>query len=87
MIYRVIAYVSIFCSIIFLPYWFYVLIMAAAIIVLPFFWEAILFGFLIDTLYGPGASISLWFLSIYALAAALALLAMLLVKERLRFHV
>jgi len=54
---------------------------------LPFFWEAIAFGFLIDVLYGGGIG---EFSSIFYSTAFMALVLVLVfipIQKRLRFHV
>lgn len=49
---RTIATVVILLSIIFLPYWIYAPLVVGAALALPLYWEGIVFGFLIDSLYG-----------------------------------
>lgn len=77
--YRHIASALLVLAILFLPYWAYAPLIAAAVVVFPFYWEAIVLGFLADALYGPPGSYR-------AALAALALVALLLpVRERLRW--
>lgn len=81
--YRYIAVVILFITILFLPYWVYVPLLLGAIIVFPFFWEAILLGFLIDALYGRELSLLTPFFST-AFWCIVALAVMLPVRTRLR---
>lgn len=87
MIKRAISYVVILISILFLPYWLYVPIIVAATVIIPFFWEAIIFGFLIDVLYGSSTKFSVFFVSVHSLAATIIIIAAMIFKEKLRFHV
>jgi hypothetical protein len=69
----------------FAPYWIYLPVLFLGIVFLPFYWEAVIFAFLVDTVYGP------WNLSGFpyfpiALAAAALLLALPYIKRRLRFN-
>lgn len=74
-------------SILVLPYWIYIPLLFVALIFIPFFWEGILFAFLIDTIYsGKIETISLLF-SPFALIILLTLIILLPIKERLRLHV
>ena len=58
-----------------------------AIFITPFFWEAILFGFFIDALYGYGVKFSTTSLmSVYALGALITVIVAMFFKERLRFN-
>ena len=75
---ELIATAVILFSVLFLPYWVYLPLIGAAMILLPLYWEAIIFGFLIDALYGAGTFR-------LALIATAVLLALLPVRERLRF--
>jgi len=72
-------------SIAFLPYWFYLVLILASIIVFPFFVEAIVFGFLIDILYGGGVGGLL--LSPFAFGAMVLIFVSMPVQKRLRMHV
>jgi hypothetical protein len=76
--YRHLVSLALLLGVLFLPYWLYVPAILAGVLLLPFYWEAIVLGFLIDTLYGtqsyyPGA-----------LLAALAVGLLLPIRERLR---
>lgn len=76
--YRHVISIALFLAVIFLPYWAYVPLLLAAALLLPFYWEAIPFGFLIDTLYGTSG------LYPAALAAAAAVAVFIPLRERLR---
>lgn len=76
--YRHFVSAVILIAVVFLPYWIYVPLIFAASLLLPFYWEAILFGFLIDTLYGTSGLYSA------ALTAAAAVALFIPVRERLR---
>ena len=84
---RLTGLVIVLVSILFVPYWFYIPILLAAIIILPLFWEGIVFGFLIDVLYGGGVE-SVALLSFpFALAVLVILVALVPLRERLRSYV
>jgi hypothetical protein len=76
--YRHIITIALLLAILFLPHWVYIPAILAAAIFLPFYWEAILFGFVIDTLYGTRGSFPA------ALVAGLAVALLLPIRERLR---
>ncbi len=80
---RLIATVLILGATIFLPYWIYLPLLVVAMALIPFYWEAIFLGFLIDTLYGPSSlnvftSVAFWSL--------LMLVAIMPLRERLRWR-
>ena len=87
MIKRALAYLLIFFSILFLPYWLYIPLIIAISVALPFFWEAVLFGFFIDVLYGEPESFLVLLKSFHALVALVLVIATMVIKERIRFHV
>lgn len=74
-------------AIIFLPYWVYLPLLLAAIVIFPIFWEGIIFGLLIDVLYGWGVTSWPSLISPAALVALVLVIILLPVRERLRFHV
>ena len=74
-------------AIIFLPYWVYLPLLLVAIVIFPVFWEGVLFGLLIDVLYGWGVTAWPSLISPVALSALLLVIILLPVRERLRFHV
>jgi len=73
-------------AIIFLPYWVYLPLLGAAMIIFPFFWEAVLLSLLIDVLYGGGVSGMAELFSPMALAATILLIILLPLRERIRIH-
>ena len=77
--YRHSATVAILIAVLFLPYWVYVPAICAAVVLLPFYWEAIIFGFLVDTLYGTRGFFPA------ALATALLVAMLIPLRERMRF--
>jgi hypothetical protein len=76
--YRPFATAALFLAVVFLPYWAYVPLIVAGALLLPFYWEAIILGFAIDTLYGTRG----FFPAALAAAALVALFIPL--RERLR---
>lgn len=87
MIKRALGIFVVLISILTLPYWLYVPILFAAIIIFPFFWEGILFAFLIDVIYGSGIEALPSLVSPFALAASVALIILLSLRGSFRFHV
>lgn len=84
---RFLTAISTIIAIIFLPYWIYVPLLIFGMAIFPFYWEAILLGFLIDVLYGENI-ISLWSLaSSSAFLVLVGLLILMPLRERLRTHV
>ncbi len=79
---RPILDIAILLSIIFLPYWIYVPLAVLGIVLVPFFWEAVLFGFLAETLYGSGR-----LLSVFTLGPFFLVVAIMVLRDRLRFNV
>jgi len=74
-------------SIILLPYWIYVPLFFAAIIVLPVYWEGIILGFLIDVFYGAGVESFPNIISSFAFVGFILLIIVVPLKERIRIHV
>ena len=74
-------------AVLFLPYWFYLPLILLGILIFSFFWEGILFGFLIDVLYGWGVTALPSLVAPTALSALVLIIILLPVRERLRFHV
>lgn len=79
---RIIASIFLFLAVLVLPYWLYLPLIVVAIVFFPFFWEAVLLGFIIDTMYSSSSG----FLSFSTLAftAAILVLLMLPVRNRIR---
>lgn len=84
---RTLGSAIVFVSILVLPYWFYIPALFVAIILFPFFWEGILFVFLINILYGNGTEILPLLTSPLVVSALIVLIVLLPLRERLRFHV
>ena len=84
---RIMADILLFIAILFLPWWIYIPILIALTVVMPIFWEGILLGFLIDTLYGTGLFDSFWLEFPTALSIAILLIVAEPLRVRLRFHV
>lgn len=84
--FRLTTSLTLLFAIIFLPFWVYLPILLASIIVFPLYWEGMVFAFLIDILYGlgvPGISGLLSSMSFWALAVLIVLLP---VRARIRIH-
>lgn len=76
---RTLGSIIVLISILLLPYWIYIPVLFVAIVLLPLYWEGILFASLIDILYGGGVETALY---------ALILLSVLLpVRASLRSNV
>ncbi len=80
---RLFVSLLIFLAVLFLPYWLYLPLLFLGMVFIPFYWEAILFAFLIDVLYGPGTTL---FFSRTALYTAILLIVIIPVRERLRWR-
>ena len=76
---RTLGYIVILISILVLPYWAYLPVLFVAILLFPFFWEGLLFAFLIDTLYGTGLET--------VIVALVVLIILLPFRDRLRTYV
>lgn len=81
------ASLLILLSIIFLPYWIYLPVLLAGIIIFPMFWEGVVFGLLIDVLYGWGITAPPSLISPMALVALVFIVVLFPVREHIRFHV
>jgi len=84
---RALGIAIVLLAILVMPYWVYVPVLLISIFVFPFFWEAILFGFLIDVIYGSGIDGFSSFISPFAFSALISLIILLPVRKRLRAHV
>lgn len=82
--YRLGATLLVLMAVIFLPYWIYLPAVFAAMIVFPIFWEGIILAYLIDILYGRGVGSFAELLSPMAFTAAVILIVLIPVRERLR---
>ena len=84
---RIIGSVLILIFIFVMPYWIYIPFLFIGIILFPFFWEGIVFVFLIDVVYGGTVETFANFISPLAVFVLIALIVMLPVRESLRSHV
>ncbi len=84
---RIIGLIIILIAILILPYWIYIPILFMAILVFPFFGEAIIFVLLINTMYGDGIKITKLLVSPLFISVVLTIIIMLPLRERLRFNV
>ena len=82
---RLFGSILVFLSILVLPFWFYVPILFVAIIIFPFYWEGIIFGFLIDVLYGNGIGPVFSGISLWGLGALVIILVLMPFRGRMRF--
>lgn len=82
---RVLYGVLLFFLIIYAPYWLYLPAILFGIIIFPLYGEAIVFSLLIDYYYGPYMHLDTLFSFPFAITTALLLLALIHVKERIRF--
>lgn len=83
---RILGSVIILFSILFLPYWIYVPALFLAVVLFPFYWEGILFSFLIDIFYTSGIEAP-YFISSFALIVLIILILLLPFRENLRLYV
>ena len=67
-----------------MPFWIYIPAIVGADIFFPFYFEAIVLGFLVDVLYGQHISQGLSFIFPLALFLSIFIIVILPVRERLR---
>ncbi|OHA89435.1 MAG: hypothetical protein A3C70_02870 [Candidatus Zambryskibacteria bacterium RIFCSPHIGHO2_02_FULL_43_14] len=79
MIHRTLGIMIVLVSILVLPYWIYLPVLFIAMALISFFWEGILFAFLIDAIYGNGITT--------AVVALIILIILLPLRDRLRMYV
>ena len=84
---RLVSTIAVFLSIILLPYWIYLPLTFIAIVLFPVYWEGIVFGFLIDTLYGGGVEMFPGLFSSFSFISFILLIIVVPIKERIRIHV
>ncbi len=80
---RILATCLLILTVLFLPYWLYLPLLILGMALIPLYWEAIMVGFLIDTLYGPSG---LPILTSVAFWSFLMLVASMPLRERLRWR-
>lgn len=67
-----------------MPFWIYIPAIVIVVIFFPFYFEAIVLGFLVDVLYGSRISQGLSFVFPFALSLSILIVIMLPLRERLR---
>lgn len=67
-----------------MPFWIYIPAIVIAVIFFPFYFEAVVLGFLVDVLYGQHISQGLSFVFPFALFLSIFIVVILPVRERLR---
>lgn len=72
--------------ILFTPYYLYLLALVLVTIFVPFYWESIFLGFLIDCLYGPYSHVAFSFRFPVGFTAFILVILLLPIRERLRFY-
>lgn len=83
---RIISYFILALAILFLPYWIYLPLLLAVIIIWPFYWEGLIFSLVIDFVYGRG--LMLWPPRFSVTVIVLIILIIMLpIRSRLRIHV
>ena len=82
---RILLTAGLFLCVVFLPYWVYVPAVLAALVLLPFYWEAVPLALVADVLYG-GAHPAFDLGFPFAIMALLLVLVMIPARERLRLH-
>lgn len=80
---RVLTSVALFLAILFLPYWIYVPLAVLATLLIPFYWEAVALGFIIDVLYGSDTGLR----APTALIAVALVAVSLPLRERIRWRI
>ena len=83
---RIIGSIVVFISILVLPYWIYLPVLFLTIIIIPFYWEGLLFAFLIQILYSDGVGIFSLITSLLVLSTLVVLIAFLPIRENLRSY-
>ncbi len=81
---RLFINISLLLLILFAPYWIYLPLGVLALCLLPFFWEGILMGFLIDIIYGAPAPF--WLDFPYAIGACVVVLISIPLRKRIRIN-
>jgi hypothetical protein len=81
---HIFASLIIFLSILFFPYWIYIPILFVAIIIVPFFWEGVLFVLMIETISLGKVEMFTSLISPLTISALLVLIILLPIRERLR---
>lgn len=82
---RLLASGIILFAVLFLPYWVYLPLIFISMVLFPLFAEAVVFGLLIDVLYGYGVGGGEFFAP-FGLGALALLLILIPVRERFRLY-
>lgn len=83
---RLLGTIIVFIAVVAFPYWIYIPVLIVAILMFPFYWEGIIFAFLIDVLYGSFSHTGISFAFPFAIGASILVLALLPLRERIRFN-
>ena len=71
-------------AIIAFPYWVYIPLVVVTTLYVPFFYESIFFGFLIDVLYGSQTHQGFTFMFPFAILLSILVVALLPIRQYLR---
>ncbi|PIP55949.1 MAG: hypothetical protein COX06_00575 [Candidatus Zambryskibacteria bacterium CG22_combo_CG10-13_8_21_14_all_42_17] len=83
---RLLWSVIIFISIMVLPFWIYIPVLFAVIVFVPFFWEGILFTFLIEVVHNSGIEFFSLLSSPLVISVLVALIILLPIRDRIRTY-
>lgn len=81
---RLLWSVIIFISILVLPFWIYIPVLFLGVVFVPFFWEGILFAFLINVVHDSGVDIFSLLTSPITLSVLIALIIFLPIRDSIR---
>lgn len=84
---HILGSIIVFFSMLFSPYWIYIPVLFVTIIVIPFFWEGILFALMIETISAGEVEMFTSLTSPLTISAFIMLIVLLPIREKLRFHV
>jgi hypothetical protein len=70
-----------------LPYWIYIPVLFIFIILVPFFWEGILFAILINIIYAKNMGMLALVLSPLTVIALIVIIVLLPIRDKLRLYV
>jgi len=84
---RILWSVITLASILFLPYWIYVPVLFIGVILIPFFWEGMLLALIINVIHGSSVGFLPSLVSPLPLSVLIVLVALLPIRESLRYYV
>ncbi len=84
MIPRIITFFILLLALGTMPFWIYMPAIVIAVMFFPFYFEAIILGFLVDVLYGSHISSGLSFVFPFTLFLSVFIIIILPIRERLR---